>query len=429
MKTLSSTFFFFAFLFASNNAFCQIAFQTYPIGTTVDLAINQSGSIYCAHAIFNSAHNYVGMTKVAPNGDTTRLTPPNTSWCSSCVARIDIDQYGNLYYVSYGDGHVGKYDAQDQHTYLLKMPGSYGAGYANKMVVESDTSLIVSMRPTVCRMNILTNTAYRFLNNGYDNLSAIPASDGTLWQMRPDYFGQTTNRNLLHHFDHHGAIIAHFDTSHAATCSIYGRPVYKTFPMVEDRIGNIWYSTCDSGLLRLEPNTGTITPFWLHPDSALQQVNDVIFDAQNNAWVATSEGLMKLNTTNGQYQMFTTTDGLLDNKILSLAFQGNDTLWVGSEDGVTRMILVSLTNTIDIKQDDWQIIPNPVHSTFSLKLTENVEANIENITISDALGRACVSRANGNFLQEFDFSAFPNGVYSVVLTLKNGEKSVRLMMK
>ena len=94
----------------------------------------------------------------------------------------------------------------------------------------------------------------------------------------------------------------------------------------------IWFGT-DKGLARFNPNT---TVFTLIVSLAGVNVRDLRLDAAGNLWVATlGQGVYKLRSLDGaQLAQYTVAGGQLpSNQVTSLAIDGLNQLWVGTNGG------------------------------------------------------------------------------------------------
>ncbi|MEZ4766239.1 MAG: hypothetical protein R3C26_24540 [Calditrichia bacterium] len=56
---------------------------------------------------------------------------------------------------------------------------------------------------------------------------------------------------------------------------------------------------------------------------------------ESAAWVATDSGLLKYDKLRGYWRLFTTEDGLLDNRCHQLLLDG-DFIWIVTDKGITE---------------------------------------------------------------------------------------------
>ncbi|MCB0525302.1 MAG: histidine kinase [Saprospiraceae bacterium] len=102
----------------------------------------------------------------------------------------------------------------------------------------------------------------------------------------------------------------------------------------------LWVATADNGLLRLGIQDGKIEELIQvneRLDQPIQSIKTIISDNSNNIWLGTNKGVFKLQP-DFQVSHFDKHDGLADNDVNTLLMK-DDTLWVGTTKGLTRMIL------------------------------------------------------------------------------------------
>ena len=73
-------------------------------------------------------------------------------------------------------------------------------------------------------------------------------------------------------------------------------------------------------------------------------VNKIYVDSQQNVWVATEKGILKLS--NGQYQLWNMDNGLLDYKVKDIVEYDQNNIWIGTYEGGAYKIN---TNTYEVK--------------------------------------------------------------------------------
>jgi signal transduction histidine kinase len=136
--------------------------------------------------------------------------------------------------------------------------------------------------------------------------------------------------------------IAFFDVR--AGRSIIMKPHYSNIGakamVVRDR--DLWLGGLDGlrRILRPDPSFGilsdgsnTILPFIYK-----QSLNALYLDKSGDIWIGSnSNGLIRYNPENNQYERFTTTDGLSENTVYSILAEPNDSiLWLGTGKGLSR---------------------------------------------------------------------------------------------
>ncbi len=104
----------------------------------------------------------------------------------------------------------------------------------------------------------------------------------------------------------------------------------------------VWCAT-DGSLVRWNKNDGTCRQFVDSGGFLAYGVSDMEIDSKGVFWIGTYRGLLRFE--NETFTIFTTTtSGLPDNEVLSLAAANNGDLWVGTSEGATRFDGKTWTN-------------------------------------------------------------------------------------
>lgn len=192
------------------------------------------------------------------------------------------------------------------------------------------------------RMDPVTGefTAYKYSSDapnviGSSFLTVVDsAGDGKLWvgtlgfgldlfnpktgEMDKEYFNDPKNANSL------------------SEDTIYDIAIEKS--------GRVWIATARGGLDLLDPETDTFTHHRNdhgNPNSILSDtVYTIYLDEENDmVWTGTSSGLSGLNLKSGEWQNYTTKDGLPNDRIVGVQpGRGND-LWVSTSKGISHFLL------------------------------------------------------------------------------------------
>lgn len=112
--------------------------------------------------------------------------------------------------------------------------------------------------------------------------------------------------------------------------------------------GHIWVSSVDHGLLRLSIRDGMVEKVEKINEqlpTPIDNIKTLFVDAKSNLWMGTNKGIFMLAPDMAVIH-FDKHDGLPDNDINTLLVQ-NDTLWIGTTKGLTKMQLGIKT------QKDW----------------------------------------------------------------------------
>ena len=99
--------------------------------------------------------------------------------------------------------------------------------------------------------------------------------------------------------------------------------------------GSVWIGT-NNGLLNLNPKSLDTKLYTTADGLSNNMVNDIIFDKEHNACIATANGITRFLTRDGKMQAFYAGNGLGDRKFQKLAAFPGDTLFVAvGESGLT----------------------------------------------------------------------------------------------
>ncbi|HEX6431919.1 MAG TPA: two-component regulator propeller domain-containing protein, partial [Niastella sp.] len=156
----------------------------------------------------------------------------------------------------------------------------------------------------------------------------------------------------------------------------------KNFPskgvlcMYEDRSGIIWAGTYD-GLVKITTVAGGFEATTLRHDAAGNnsisdnQVTSITQDATGYLWIATlNGGLNRFDARQNNFVQYTQAGrapgGLINNHIRKLLYDGQDRIWIGTQEGLSILDIHSNTFTSFVN-DPWNknsLSQNSVHSLF-----------------------------------------------------------------
>ena len=117
-----------------------------------------------------------------------------------------------------------------------------------------------------------------------------------------------------------------------------GTAFYRT--VIEDQEGKMWLGTESSGLRQFDPATGRLVIYEhnskLPGSLSDNRVNFVHFDRSGTVWVATQNGLDRLDRQTGTFKAFTQRDGLPGNAVGCVLEDNSGNLWMSTNNGVAR---------------------------------------------------------------------------------------------
>lgn len=171
------------------------------------------------------------------------------------------------------------------------------------------------------------------------------------------------------------------------------------FDIYQDSKGKIWISTFGSGVDCYDVAKKSFTHITHNPDDLNSLTSNLSYRiteaSQGGIWIATENGLSHLNTDNGQFTGFKkdycNPNSLSDNRIRDTYLDNLNTLWIGSETGVDKLIV----------QDRFELFQNSPSNKNSLKagivrsVLEDHEGNIW-IGLIDK-GLAVLNRKTGKY--------------------------------
>ena len=104
--------------------------------------------------------------------------------------------------------------------------------------------------------------------------------------------------------------------------------------------GDIWVATEGNGIARIKKE-GTLSFFTEREGLSANVVNELKSDGQGRLWAATSAGVSCLDLTSEHPRVvfnIGTLEGLLSPNVYSLLWQAKDTLWLGTDRGIHRLV-------------------------------------------------------------------------------------------
>ena len=94
------------------------------------------------------------------------------------------------------------------------------------------------------------------------------------------------------------------------------RSVFIPSCMKIDRGGTVWIGTVANGLLKYEPQSGSLTPL---PGTPCSDICSIEEDGQGNLWISTQNGLAKFDRTIGRFINWFEADGIGGNQFYDRA--------------------------------------------------------------------------------------------------------------
>jgi streptogramin lyase len=112
------------------------------------------------------------------------------------------------------------------------------------------------------------------------------------------------------------------------------------YAIAEDSNGNLWLGSNFGGLQRFDPSTERFTEIYEHDakDSTSlsnNRVNSVYFDHSGTMWVGTQDGLSKFDAKTRQFRSYYEQDGLAGNVVSCILEDERDNLWMSTNNGLS----------------------------------------------------------------------------------------------
>ena len=165
---------------------------------------------------------------------------------------------------------------------------------------------------------------YNFRNYSVEEGLAV-SQVFTILQCRRGYLWIGTYGGGLNRFDGQNF------TNYSTKDGLSDNAVYS---IIEDRQGNLWLGT-DIGLNKYDGKS--FTPYLEKNVSKQKSIWAIFEDRNGDLWLGTyNNGLGRLNLKTNRFSYLTTSDGLVDNQILSITQDREGNLWIGTPRGLSK---------------------------------------------------------------------------------------------
>src|SRR5258706_4140630 len=112
-----------------------------------------------------------------------------------------------------------------------------------------------------------------------------------------------------------------------------GLPQNTVHSIVQTQNGYVWIAT-EEGLARLDGVRLTVFDKQNTPELKSNDIRVLVSDRQGALWIGTAEGLVRL--MDAKFTAFTTQDGLPSNVIEAISEGHDDSLWIATAAGIAR---------------------------------------------------------------------------------------------
>ncbi|HEA23413.1 MAG TPA: sensor histidine kinase [Pricia antarctica] len=125
------------------------------------------------------------------------------------------------------------------------------------------------------------------------------------------------------------------------TSHFNGADINTMYHVFEDKAGNIWIGTLNSGLFKLTENEGTWKSVHYHSNNSRNAlsndfVNTIVQDNNDIIWVGTAGGLNKYMPEEDSFLSISEFDGLRNDAIKGIVVESKKYLWLSTEGGISK---------------------------------------------------------------------------------------------
>lgn len=105
----------------------------------------------------------------------------------------------------------------------------------------------------------------------------------------------------------------------------------------------VWVASDNNGLDRIDPGTNSVKHYAHNPADAnslsSNGILDILADSHGNIWLATNEGVTKLDPRTETFTRYTEVDGLPTNLIEGLVEGDDGEMWIATRGGLSQMVI------------------------------------------------------------------------------------------
>ena len=215
---------------------------------------------------------------------------------------------------------------------------------------------------------LANNFVYGITEDTYGNIW-IATEDGVSKIDGTNIINQECFLNTCNHDLHNPIDLENHNKSISELITIYttdqGLPINSVYNIVEDKLGNIWFSTWGGGVSKFDGST--FTTYKKEHGLVSNYIRSITLDNAGNLWFGTSGG--GLSRYNGKsFLTYSTQHGLANNNVLSIAEDKNGNLWFGTFGGGVSMYDGKSFVTYTMKQG--------LSNDYILSIAVDVKGNI-----------------------------------------------------
>ncbi|WP_448518252.1 two-component regulator propeller domain-containing protein [Rhodoflexus sp.] len=146
----------------------------------------------------------------------------------------------------------------------------------------------------------------------------------------------------------------------------YTQGLSAVYSITTDADGNIVASSLGQGVQVYSPAEEVFVSYPLYPRQFQRDyVIRLLKDAKGHLWVATLQGLRRIDTRTGSVRSFTEADGLPNNYVASLASDENGRIWAGTKQGGLAYFDDSRWQTIEDTKSEYSLAKGKAIQTLA----------------------------------------------------------------
>ncbi|MCT4591364.1 MAG: response regulator [Carboxylicivirga sp.] len=117
--------------------------------------------------------------------------------------------------------------------------------------------------------------------------------------------------------------------------------------IIEDKEGNLWLATDRNGIVKVNLQNEELQVYNSQLNNPMSlshnKVYSLYFDARDQLWAATHNGLNKMMNSKGDFKKYTTDEGLINDVVYSIQDDKEGNLWLSTAYGLSKMYAGSET--------------------------------------------------------------------------------------
>jgi len=237
---------------------------------------------------------------------------------------MEKDANGSIWYGTYNNGVFVKTKGSDTPVSII------GKRILHFIAPSPDSSVYVGLKKVIYQYK------YNKVTNTYETIDSLPK--------KQFYYGISTKKNKLWVKNYLGLFEIDFSKGKQSLKHVV-KDMSPNFLYHQKETNNLFLCTRYRGVLqlKLDENDSVLQNVIYNKSNVLMSntIEHMCIQKNNTMWVASSEGLTKLSydATTGKYvkaKNYTIYDGLSDNHVVSVLEENDSTLWLGTRNGLNK---------------------------------------------------------------------------------------------